>query len=96
MRTVITYYVDGESYPYYDKEQAEKAQIAANERNQRWEENFKHPDIVLEKLVLDLKNSMFIPEGTIATCTMRSLIIKGMVRVCQEFVEKNKEYLNYY
>lgn len=88
------YYVDGIYYPFYNKEEAERVEEDLKKTFINLKEHSsKHK---LEKLILDLKNAEYIPEGTIATCSFDSLGIKNMVKVCQKFAEDHKEYLKYY
>lgn len=49
----------------------------------------------LNLLVNDL-NKCQNTEGMVATCSHDTLRIKGMIRVCQKFIEDNKELLKYY
>lgn len=96
MRTV--YYIDGSIWPFTDKDEAEKAELAHKEKQKEWQENWdKHdPRLKLEKLIHELKECMNVWEGTMATCSFDSIRVKGMVRTCQAFAKENKEYLNYY
>lgn len=96
MRTEILYYVDGISWPFRTQKEALEAEAKHKEDCARWMENLHSPHTKMEKLIKDLENALHIPEGTIATCTFSALQIKGLVRVCQKFVEEHKEYLNYY
>lgn len=96
----ILYYpeVGNTNYGFPSAEQCEKYE---NEKRSEYED-FKRRMIEnssyckLSKLKDELDRSATIPENTIATCSFDSLAIKGMVNVCQRFVDENKHYLQYY
>ena len=94
MKEITTYYAEGIGRPFYSKEDCERVETELKERQKYWAENSSAAKF--DKLTHDLKEAMYIHPDTIATCTMESLVIKGMVRVCQKFAEDHKEYLNYY
>lgn len=96
MRTV--YYIEGSSFPFTNKDEAEKAELLHKEREKEWQANYNqnNPALKLEKLIHELKECQNVWEGTICTCSYDVIRIKAMVRVCQEFADQHKEYLNYY
>jgi len=97
MKQITYYYADGSNQPYLNRYDAEKAELKYLEQTNRYLEAVSnYPQIVLEKVELDLRACMNIPEGTIATCSRDSMKVKRMVMVCQKFVETYKEFLNYY
>lgn len=94
MREETRYYIEGHSYPFFNKEEAEGAELRAKEAYQRWEDNSAQSKY--EKLVHELYNCLYIDENTRATCSFDCLRIKAMVYACQKFAEENKQFLNYY
>jgi hypothetical protein len=95
MRKVITYYADGIiNRGYSTEEEALKAEEQHKKMLESWKKNSSKGK--LDKLIFDLQNACIIHPDTIATCPFESLAIKGMVRVCQQFAEENKEYLSHY
>ena len=94
MREETLYYAEGNPFPYLSKSAAEEWERKAAERRKHWLENTA--DARYDQLLQELKNCQYIPPGTITTCSYDAIRIKGMVRVCQEFAQKYKEFLNYY
>lgn len=94
MREETLYYVDGIASPFRTKEEAERAEKNQAEQRKLWLQNT--PESKLNELCHRLKQCQYVHPSTIATCTYDSIRIKSMIKVCQEFVEKNKEFLNHY
>lgn len=94
MRTI--YFADGCHFPFLDKEEALKEEARQKEIMQRVSDSCNEPKAKFDKLKMDLENAMIIAPGTIATCSFLSLQIKGLVQVCKNFYEENKEFLKYY
>lgn len=94
MKTVILYYADGDYTPCATEEEALAREIQNKELTERLR-TFS-PTTILEKLINDLDKCQSVWPGTLCTCPYDSIRIKGMVKVCQEFVEKYKEYLKHY
>lgn len=90
----ILYISDYSSRTFTAKEDCEKFENDLRSKMEEWAK--KSAESKLDKLIFELKEESFIPIGTIATCSYESLAIKRMVKVCQKFVEENKEYLNNY
>lgn len=98
MRTVYYLEIGNTNWGYSSKEECEKYEAKERERVDRWIENMRQNSSAakLEQLKLDLEKANTIWPGTLATCSYESLAIKGMVQVCQKFIEENKEYLKSY
>lgn len=94
MRKVTQYYVDGYYRGFDTEEEAKKYEDRQKALNAAAES--RSPQAVFNLLINDLEKASVIPEGIICTCSFESLQIKAMVKVCQAFAEKYKEYLNYY
>jgi ubiquinone biosynthesis protein Coq4 len=94
MKEVTLYYADGFNIPFANKEEAIAQELKIKEMVENMNKN--SPSAILEKLYLDLKQASYIPEGTIGTCSYQEMSIRNMVKCCQEFVDKYKEYLKYY
>lgn len=94
MKKFTVYYAEGCSREFYNEEDCLREEERMKELILLREES--SPAKKLEALKADLQNCMYIPRGTICTCSFDSLMIKAMVRTCQEFAEKNKQYLTYY
>lgn len=94
MRKVVSYYAEGNALPFSNEEDCRKAEEEFLERAKRWQQ--ETAEAKLDKLKHDLEQASIIPLGTIATCSYTALAIKNLVKVCQAFVEQNKQYLNYY
>lgn len=94
MKKEIRYWPSDFSKHFGTEEECLAYEKKEEERKKYWEEN--SPKSKYNELLVKLEKAFVISEDTIATCTFDSLKIKGLVTVCQEFVEKNKEYLKYY
>ncbi len=94
MRKVTKYYADNCFVAFNSEEEAKKYEDERKELEAAAVS--RSPQVLLKLLIKDLEEAPMIPEGTIATCSFQSLQLKGMVKVCQAFAEKYKEYLNYY
>jgi hypothetical protein len=94
MREVTKYYSEYSSRPFDSRLDCLDFEENYKKRAKEWES--KSAASKLDQLRFELSQQVFIPDETIATCTFDALIIKGLVKVCQKFVEENKEYLDYY
>lgn len=94
MQKVTKYYAEGYYQPFATEEEALAYEARMKELLARLADNSSSSKFSL--LVAELEAAQVIPEGTLATCSYESLAIKAMVKVCQKFVEANKEALNYY
>lgn len=94
MKEITTYYAEGSSQTFYNKEDALREEGRIREISVM--RKLDCPNSKLTVLKIDLENCLYVSPETMATCTFDSLRIKGMVRVCRKFVEENKKYLNYY
>jgi hypothetical protein len=94
MRKITTYYAEGYNWPFNSEEDALKKEAELKERQKQWENN--SPESKMKELLYNLEQCQCIHPQTIATCSFDCIRIKMMVKVCQAFAEKNKEYLNYY
>lgn len=95
MKKITTYYADGYNWPFNSEEEALKKETELKEHQKQWFEN-NSSESKMKELLHNLEQSQYIHPHTLATCTFDSIRIKMMVKVCQAFAEKNKEYLNYY
>jgi hypothetical protein len=94
MKKIMHYYAEGISEPFFTEEEAIKAEEEHRKRIEYWTQNSAQAKY--DKLCHDLKESLNVWEGTIATCTHDTIRIKGMVIICKDFYEKNKHNLQYY
>lgn len=95
MREETRYYIDGFYSPFFNKEEAEAAELKYKENLKRWQDNSAQSKY--EKLVHELKDCLYIDEErTMVTCSFDDLRIKHLIRICEKFAEDNKEYLKYY
>lgn len=93
MIKIVKYHSD-DGRVYNTEEDALKADADFRQRQKSWQDNTATSK--LDKLKFNLEKACVIHPETIATCSFDALAIKGMVIVCKEFVEANKDYLNYY
>ena len=89
MQKIIHYYAEGISLPFLTEEAAIQAEKEHKERMEYWKQNTAQAKY--DKLCHDLKESMNVWEGTIATCSHDTIRIKSMVKICKE----NKHNLRY-
>lgn len=98
MRTVYFPSKGNQFQSFNSKEACERYEKEQEELEKKWEENRKNfdPNLIRQELISEIEKCSTVPIGTIATCSYDALSIKGMVKACQDFVEKYKEYLGYY
>lgn len=94
MKEITYYYAEGTSLPFLTKDEAIKAEEEHKKRTQYWKENCV--EAKYDKLCHNLKNSLNVYEGTIATCSFDNIRLKSLTTICKEFYETNKECLKYY